>query len=147
MGINKLAGTPWHIEYLKAHSDDRRHKSWCEYYDNGLCIKKGYRKCSGSSFCEYYKISYKEKVENQHLKNTNKNSTNIFINSDQKSSVRIGDTIELYCTEDNDYSVITMKVANTPPIQEMCIGKRINEWFEFNGFHFKVNRFVKRGNR
>ena len=53
MGINKLAGTPWHIEKIhRKENDSRRHKKWCKYYQDGSCSKNII--CNGSFYCESY---------------------------------------------------------------------------------------------
>ena len=40
------------IIYLKSNSE-RRHKTWCVYYEDGYCKHK-MQKCCGSAFCESY---------------------------------------------------------------------------------------------
>lgn len=62
MGLNRLTGTPWHIEnYHRAEDDNRRHKSKCKYYNKSKCEKFGYP-CYGSAHCEeYIEINKKEK--------------------------------------------------------------------------------------
>ena len=61
-GINRITGTPWHIEkYARKEGDPRRHKSKCAYYvkEHTFCSKK-HMKCFGSAHC----ASYYEKIEN-----------------------------------------------------------------------------------
>ena len=61
MRINKLEGTPWHIErFHRKEYDDRRHKSRCKYYTKEKCTKLGHR-CYGSAHCLYY-VESKDKV-------------------------------------------------------------------------------------
>lgn len=57
MGINRMTGTPWHIErYTRAEFDDRRHRSRCAYYKkpDAYCIRYS-EKCRGAAHCPYYK--------------------------------------------------------------------------------------------
>ena len=54
--LNKMAGTPWHIEKThRKEGDGRRHRSRCIYYD---CMepscKKRKLKCKGSAHCDFY---------------------------------------------------------------------------------------------
>lgn len=71
MGLNKLEGIPWHIErFHRSENDDRRHKSRCVYYLNGMC-KKNYCKCFSSAHCDYYIESKKETTGSKEKKNLN----------------------------------------------------------------------------
>ncbi len=57
MGVNRLTGTPWHVEkFTRNEGDDRRHRSRCAYYQrsDGSCIRYCER-CRGSAHCYYYK--------------------------------------------------------------------------------------------
>ena len=54
--LNKMAGTPWHIEKMhRKEGDGKRHRSRCIYYD---CMepscKKRMLKCKGSAHCDFY---------------------------------------------------------------------------------------------
>ena len=54
MGLQSMQGTPWHVETLrKKTEDERRHKSKCKNYKNGICLYYNYR-CPGSSHCDIY---------------------------------------------------------------------------------------------
>ena len=57
MGINRLTGTPWHIEkYTRDEFDDRRHRSRCAYFQKSDAYCSRYsEKCRGSAHCPYYK--------------------------------------------------------------------------------------------
>ena len=60
--LNKMSGTPWHIEKMhREEGDERRHRSRCIYYDyvDPTC-KKRMLKCMGSAHCPHYK---EEKAE------------------------------------------------------------------------------------
>lgn len=64
MGVERMTGTPWHLETLHK-TDDRRHKSWCTNYVNGRCRFYN-EKCRGSAHCDkYYKIV--ESTTNKHI--------------------------------------------------------------------------------
>ncbi len=55
--LNKMAGTPWHIEKMhRKEGDGRRHRSRCIYYDcaEPTC-KRRKLECKGSSHCDFYK--------------------------------------------------------------------------------------------
>ena len=57
MGINRMTGTPWHIEkYTRDEFDDRRHRSRCAHYQkkDAFCFRYS-EKCRGSAHCPYYK--------------------------------------------------------------------------------------------
>ncbi|MFC4805016.1 hypothetical protein [Filifactor villosus] len=57
MGINRLAGTPWHMETLKRREgDERRYKGRCFYYQyrENRCTRRN-TKCTGSAQCPGYK--------------------------------------------------------------------------------------------
>lgn len=57
MGINRLAGTPWHIEkHTRDEFDDRRHRSRCAYFQklDAYCSRYS-EKCRGAAHCPYYK--------------------------------------------------------------------------------------------
>lgn len=54
--LNKMSGTPWHIEKMhREEGDSRRHRSRCIYYDyvEPTC-KKRMLKCIGSAHCDFY---------------------------------------------------------------------------------------------
>lgn len=55
--LNKMSGTPWHIEKMhRKDGDDRRHRSRCIYYEAlGQSCKKRMLKCMGSAHCPHYK--------------------------------------------------------------------------------------------
>ena len=70
MGVNRLAGSPWHAERVhRAEGDDRRYKGRCEYYsyqDDRCTYRSG--KCTGSAHCSKYKaVSESEFKERQRL--------------------------------------------------------------------------------
>lgn len=75
MGINKLAGTPWHMETLRRREgDDRRYKGRCFYYQykSNRCTHRN-TKCTGSAQCPRYKaISEDEFRKRQKEKTQNK---------------------------------------------------------------------------
>ena len=55
--LNKMSGTPWHIEKMhKKDGDGRRHRSRCIYYEHTdqSCNRRMF-KCKGSAHCEFYK--------------------------------------------------------------------------------------------
>ena len=54
--LNKMAGTPWHIEKMhREEGDERRHCSRCIYYNcaEPTC-KRRMLKCKGSTHCDFY---------------------------------------------------------------------------------------------
>ncbi len=57
MGLNRLTGTPWHLDkYTREDGDERRHRSRCVYYkkpDAHCSFHSG--KCRGSAHCPYYR--------------------------------------------------------------------------------------------
>lgn len=65
-GINRLAGTPWHVErYAREDRDDRRHRSRCIYYQKpGAYCCQIVGKCRGAAHCSYYTESQPEEYEN-----------------------------------------------------------------------------------
>ena len=65
MGVNKLTGTPWHVERVhRAENDDRRYKGRCAFYTykNNHCSKYCGR-CQGSAHCNYYKAISEEEFK------------------------------------------------------------------------------------
>ncbi len=56
MGVNQLAGTPWHLEKVQREDgDERRYKTYCEYYEmKGKRCRKYNEPCRGSAHCQYY---------------------------------------------------------------------------------------------
>ncbi len=58
MGVNRLNGSPWHLEYAYANHEEnepRRHKKRCKYYlHNNECSYEGQYRCCGSSRCDVY---------------------------------------------------------------------------------------------
>lgn len=58
MGVNRLKGSPWHLEYAYARREEnepRRHKKRCKYYlNNNECAYEGQYLCCGSSRCDVY---------------------------------------------------------------------------------------------
>ncbi len=55
--LNKMAGTPWHIEKMhRKEGDRRRHRSRCIYYDKEEpTCKRRMLKCMGAAHCDFYK--------------------------------------------------------------------------------------------
>lgn len=75
MGVEKMVGTPWHVERMhRQEGDDRRHKSRCEYYclGNNNCEKR-HGKCIGSAHCEEYKELSNIEIKQRQLRNKNLN--------------------------------------------------------------------------
>ena len=83
--LNKMSGTPWHIEKMhREKGDERRHRSRCIYYDyvEPTC-KKRMLKCMGSAHCPHYKEEKTEIIINNTahnkfagpISNTPKNTT------------------------------------------------------------------------
>ena len=63
MGINRMTGTPWHLEQVhREDGDARRYKGRCQYYDyNGNYCSYFCGRCRGSAHCDHYiAISEKE---------------------------------------------------------------------------------------
>lgn len=56
-GINRMVGTPWHVErFEREEGDARRHRSRCKYYGgkpDGHCRFFNGR-CHGTAHCRYY---------------------------------------------------------------------------------------------
>ncbi len=55
--INRLTGSPWHVDkWTRKEGDERRHKSRCVYLEksDNHC-RKNYGKCCGSAHCYDYK--------------------------------------------------------------------------------------------
>ena len=65
-GINRMVGTPWHIERYERQKDDpRRHRSRCKHFERNKksCYKRN-GKCIGSAHClEYEEIVCNKQVE------------------------------------------------------------------------------------
>ena len=59
MGISQLQGSPWHVEQMhRKEGDDRRHKSYCKFYNPVTKQCKDCRKCKGSRYClDYIRLS------------------------------------------------------------------------------------------
>ena len=59
MGISQLQGSPWHVEQMhRKEGDDRRHKSYCKFYNPVTKQCKDCRKCKGSRYClDYVRLS------------------------------------------------------------------------------------------
>ena len=57
MGVNRMVGTPWHVErFTREEGDDRRHRSRCANYRKSDAHCSQYSgKCRGSAHCPYYK--------------------------------------------------------------------------------------------
>ena len=56
MAIERMVGSPWHVEKMvRQEGDPRRHRSRCIYYDkkNSHCPKV-VGKCVGAAHCTYY---------------------------------------------------------------------------------------------
>lgn len=63
MGINRMQGTPWHIErFARGEDDTRRHQSRCVYYSkkDKKCRCRS-EKCIGSAHC----VNYIERDKNE----------------------------------------------------------------------------------
>lgn len=57
MGVNRMTGTPWHVEVLRNNEGERkRHRSRCIYFDrkSKKCRKNRFN-CFGSAHCDDYK--------------------------------------------------------------------------------------------
>ena len=64
-GLNRLTGTPWHVEkFTRGEDDDRRHRSKCIFYrkENAYCVKHSDR-CYGAGHCDYYKEDTSQPVQ------------------------------------------------------------------------------------
>lgn len=62
IGISRNVGTPMHGEWL-VRTDDRRHKTWCIYWDKierGCQVKS---KCIGSSKCDDYRMDKRKRKD------------------------------------------------------------------------------------
>lgn len=56
MALGQLTGTPWHVgKFTRAEGDDKRHRSRCQFFENGLCLKLE-RRCHGSARCDSYQV-------------------------------------------------------------------------------------------
>ncbi len=64
MGLNRLTGTPWHLErYARKDGDLRRHRSKCAYYHKSESYCAFYfEKCHGSAHCATYTEHKKKSV-------------------------------------------------------------------------------------
>ena len=71
MGINKLAGTPWHAERAhRGENDDRRYKGRCLFYSYEEEFCERYRdRCRGSAHCKYYKAISDEEFKERQVAN------------------------------------------------------------------------------
>lgn len=109
MGLNRLTGTPWHIEkYHRDEDESRRHKSRCKYYNKSKCEKFGYT-CYGSAHCdEYIELNKKEKSKNKY-----DNAKDGVIISEKKITIKrnipYGEFTVIFL-EDNE--TITRKIGN-----------------------------------
>lgn len=67
-GINRMVGTPWHIErYERQEDDPRRHRSRCKHFERNKksCYKRN-GKCIGSAHClEYEEIVCNKQTQNE----------------------------------------------------------------------------------
>lgn len=54
--INRMTGTPWHVDILRKEEDDtRRHRTRCSYYrKEGEFCSRMVSRCPGSAHCKYY---------------------------------------------------------------------------------------------
>ncbi|MDR0879690.1 MAG: hypothetical protein LBN09_03190 [Clostridioides sp.] len=63
MGVNRMQGTPWHVETIKRRNGGRRrHISRCKYYDGKNCTKNMF-KCFGSAHCGSYRELTEEELK------------------------------------------------------------------------------------
>lgn len=53
MGLNRMTGTPWHLETLHKN-DDRRDRRKCVYFCKDRCFYLC-EQCRGSAHCDYYR--------------------------------------------------------------------------------------------
>ncbi len=60
MGVNRMTGTPWHVETLGTGEGKQRHRSHCSHfiYETKQCSYGG--RCFGSAHCDYYEKMSKE---------------------------------------------------------------------------------------
>ncbi len=83
--LNKMTGTPWHIEKMhRQDGDERRHRSRCIYYENkSQFCKRRMLKCIGSAHCPNYKEEKTETV----IKNVVPNKYSGAISNTQKNEI------------------------------------------------------------
>lgn len=62
MSIERLTGTPWHLERVhREEGDERRYKGRCKYYQyNKNYCKYKFRRCTGSAHCDEYEAISEE---------------------------------------------------------------------------------------
>lgn len=93
MGVNRLAGSPWHTEYIRCN-DARRHRSRCSYFQNPKCTLLN-KRCFSSSHCEHYvegkKISQRSVSQKQIPKKTVKPTE--ILNLQLNKDIQIGNKV------------------------------------------------------
>ena len=86
--INRLTGSPWHVDkWTRKEGDERRHKSRCVYLEksDNHC-RKNYGKCCGSAHC----YDYKEFVVPETSANVNGVKTESFFVGQRVKSSKFG---------------------------------------------------------
>ena len=92
MGMNKLQGTPWHVERVhRSEGDARRSKRKCLYYLDGEC-KVNNRDCYKSAHCSKYKENPKYSSKNNRNKGI-KNNVQRSIDLSKRSGIKPAFTI------------------------------------------------------
>lgn len=91
-GINRLTGTPWHVErYAREDGDERRHRSRCIYYQkpDAYCSQI-VGKCRGAAYCSYYTEFLPEEFENTRTEITETSKKQIMSDYEGKRLFPIG---------------------------------------------------------
>lgn len=135
MGVNRLQGTPWHIEILKRTDDEcdgvRRNKKWCKYFDDGYCQLNVI--CEGSTFCKEY-----EKKETNNNKAIDKTLKIYNINDIEPELIGGVFSVEfLDDAEIIDYEIGKNIKINAPLVEKI---KKLQEGkiFDMNGGSVKL---------
>lgn len=143
--LGSLAGTPWHVGYVTKKEDDpRRDKRKCLYYTDGHCSDR-FGQCIGSSHCAHYKCR-KEDLQKEARKQESPGWQGKVRLTSIPDIIQRGDTVTIYCRQrDYKYTVIIPSGDDDEfaPVHKFCLGKRLNDQFEFNGFEYIIRSFKK----
>ena len=129
--LSQLEGTSWHVGYIKmAEDDERRHKRWCKYYDDGFC-DFNINKCRGSSHCPHYVEVPREPKEIK--------SKNDEVKLPVNNSYLCGKFI-VYYLDDKEivHYEIGKNISADAPLIKKVYNSDVNRVFELNGSKIKL---------
>ena len=138
--LGSLAGTPWHIGYVTKDEDDpRRDKRKCLYYTDGYCSDR-FGQCVGSSHCTRYKCREEELKKEKNKQESVGWQGKVRLVS-LPGIVQRGDTVVVYCKQrdfQRDFVIPNGDDDELAPVHKLCLGKKLNDQFEFNGFEYRI---------